>query len=223
MKKILTISALIFLSIFTACDAPVNGMSKESPQQIIFKTSLLSEYEAADVFTSQRYLNYIPEKEKLARGETFTKKANKKMVSNLLRAISGHGAQFALPFCSTKGISLDDSLFKALRTTIRRSSSEPRNPENKAEGLELLYILEVKERLQKGKVVEPQLQTIKGRDIAYYPVMSTSMCLQCHGKPTAEIGPQTLSMIDTYYPDDKARGYKLNELIGIWVVEMNKE
>jgi hypothetical protein len=47
------------------------------------------------------------------------------------------------------------------------------------------------------------------------------MCLQCHGKPNVDINEATLGQIEKLYPNDKAVGYGLNELRGIWVVEMN--
>jgi len=48
------------------------------------------------------------------------------------------------------------------------------------------------------------------------------MCMQCHGKANEEILPETLTKLTKFYPADKAQGYDINELRGIWVVEMNK-
>ena len=49
------------------------------------------------------------------------------------------------------------------------------------------------------------------------------MCLQCHGQLKTEILPETLSKINKLYPNDLATGYKIDELRGIWDVEMKKK
>jgi hypothetical protein len=49
------------------------------------------------------------------------------------------------------------------------------------------------------------------------------MCLQCHGKPGTDISEATTAKLRQLYPNDKATGYGINELRGIWVVEMNKK
>ncbi len=53
--------------------------------------------------------------------------------------------------------------------------------------------------------------------------MTNQMCMQCHGETNTEVLTNTLSKINTLYPDDKAMGYKVGELRGIWVVELNKK
>ena len=43
-------------------------------------------------------------------------------------------------------------------------------------------------------------------------------CLQCHGTPNQDIAPETLAAIQKLYPDDKATGFKLGDLRGLWRV-----
>jgi Protein of unknown function (DUF3365) len=57
----------------------------------------------------------------------------------------------------------------------------------------------------------------------YYPILTNAMCLQCHGKPNVDISITTLDKIHALYPDDRATGYVVNELRGLWVVEMDKK
>jgi hypothetical protein len=49
------------------------------------------------------------------------------------------------------------------------------------------------------------------------------MCLQCHGKPGTDLSETTIAKLSQLYPNDKATGYGINELRGIWIVEMNKK
>jgi len=58
--------------------------------------------------------------------------------------------------------------------------------------------------------------------IGYYPIVTNKMCMQCHGNPEMDIDTKTFEIIKKRYPDDKAIGYTINELRGIWVIEMEK-
>jgi len=42
--------------------------------------------------------------------------------------------------------------------------------------------------------------------------------LQCHGEPGKDIQAENLTLLHQVYPDDKATGYKLGDLRGIWRV-----
>jgi len=140
---------------------------------------------------------------------------------NLMAAIQSKGTEHALSFCSIKAIPLTDSMAIALNTKIKRVSDKNRNPENKANEAELAYIAAAKLAISKGEKPKPQLTIVGEKQIGYYPIMTNKMCMQCHGQPETEVLPNTLSKIHQLYPNDLAMGYKLNELRGIWVIEMN--
>jgi cytochrome c553 len=142
---------------------------------------------------------------------------------NLLNAINTKGTDGAVDFCSTKAYPLTDSMAQVLHANIKRVSDKNRNPKNAANELELKYISQAKDLLSKGEKIKPQVQEINGKMVGYYPIMSDKMCLQCHGQPKTQVLQTTLSKIETIYPSDKALGYDLNQLRGIWVVEMNKK
>ncbi|HBY68813.1 MAG TPA: cytochrome c family protein, partial [Flavobacteriaceae bacterium] len=57
-----------------------------------------------------------------------------------------------------------------------------------------------------------------GHNTFYYPITTNSMCLQCHGIPNKTIQPEVLTTIIDLYPNDKAIGYNINEVRGIWVL-----
>lgn len=142
---------------------------------------------------------------------------------NLLQAINTKGTENALEFCSSKAYPLTDSMAIALHASIKRVSDKNRNPQNAASPDELVYIQKGKELLLQGQPISPLVQEMNGKMVAYYPIMTDQMCLQCHGKPEAQILPATLEKIHTFYPSDQATGYDLNQLRGMWVIEMNKQ
>jgi len=58
--------------------------------------------------------------------------------------------------------------------------------------------------------------------VAYYPILTQELCLQCHGTNT-QIQEATATRLNNLYPKDLAKGYAENQVRGIWVVEMGKE
>ncbi len=186
-----------------------------------------------NVGTANWYKNeYQKEKENLSKhkevlspmqeGKALVMKTKSVLGKNLLGAIKSKGAEGALVFCSEKAVVLTDSMSVKLNAKIKRVSDKNRNPNNKATGSALEYILATKQILKDGGKPKPKLITVDGKQIKYYPIMTNKMCMQCHGKPKADIKPKTQRKIDLLYPNDKAFGYTENELRGIWIVETDK-
>lgn len=48
------------------------------------------------------------------------------------------------------------------------------------------------------------------------------MCLQCHGTHRKTIQPDVFKTITGLYPKDKAIGYDVNEVRGIWSITYNQ-
>jgi len=161
------------------------------------------------------------EKTSLETGQNIAMQTKGVLGKNLLHAINTEGTENAITFCSSKAIPLTDSVALSLHAKIKRVSDKNRNPDNKANESELEYIHATKEAISKGETVKPKLTTVGKKQIAYYPIMTNDMCLQCHGQPDQDISPATLSKISELYPDDLAIGYTSDELRGIWVVEMD--
>ncbi len=153
-------------------------------------------------------------------GKQIAMRTKSTLGSNLKQAINTKGTEGALSFCSTKAISLTDSMAAILNAKIKRVSDKNRNPLNQANSSEIEYINKVKNTLAESQQIKPKLIKTDRGYIAYYPIISNKMCLQCHGNPKQDITPKVYSKIKQLYPEDKAVGYKSNELRGIWVIEM---
>ena len=105
---------------------------------------------------------------------------------------------------------------------IKRVSDKNRNPNNKANAEELIYIEQFKEDLAEKKEVKP-IVVEEGEQVHfYYPIPTNTMCLQCHGKPDA-IKPEVVKKIKELYPNDLAVGYGENEVRGIWSIVFDKK
>ena len=64
---------------------------------------------------------------------------------------------------------------------------------------------------------------INGKMVGYYPIVTNALCVKCHGNKDIDIEQPTFRKIKALYPSDKALGYSVNELRGMWKVEMNKK
>ena len=140
---------------------------------------------------------------------------------NLMGAIQQNGTLEALAFCNHEAIPLTDSMATKYNATIKRVSDKNRNPNNKANAEELLYIAQFKKDLADKQEIKPVVIE-KGNKIQfYYPIETNTMCLQCHGK-SEQIKPEVRAKTLQLYPKDLAIGYSENEVRGIWSITFTK-
>lgn len=148
--------------------------------------------------------------------------ATKKLLGeNLMGTIQKQGTLEALAFCNIQAMPLTASMSAKYNATIKRVSDKNRNPNNKANAEELVYIEQFKKQLADKKEPKP-VMVDKGETIQfYYPIPTNTMCLQCHGKPN-DINPAVRAKTLKLYPNDLAIGYGENEVRGIWSITFNK-
>lgn len=211
MTKVLLINACLSLLILTSCNN-----SREVEER---KDSPVTSYQEEVKDFSNNNKDLSP----LEIGQNFVMQTQNELAKNLINEINTRGTEHALNFCSVKAYPLTDSMAKSLDIQIKRVSDRIRNPNNKANKQELAYITKSKKRLAEGEKINPEMTETDNKMLGYYPIMTNSMCMQCHGSPETEVLSETLSQIKSIYPKDKAMNYNTNELRGIWVVVMNKK
>ncbi|MDH7912768.1 DUF3365 domain-containing protein [Winogradskyella sp. SYSU M77433] len=141
---------------------------------------------------------------------------------NLMGTIQKEGTLEALEFCNTKAYPLTDSMATVYNAKIKRVSDKPRNKKNTANTEEVEYIKAFKTQLANNVEIEPLVKE-EGEEVhVYSPIVTNTMCLQCHGKPNENIKPEILKTLTLLYPDDKAIGYSENQVRGIWNVSFSK-
>jgi nitrate reductase cytochrome c-type subunit len=159
----------------------------------------------------------------LISGKNIAVQTQAVLAKNLVNAIQKGGTEYAIAFCNTQATVLTDSMAQVLHAKVKRVTDKPRNVANLANDDELRIIEALKKKMVQGNFPEPQTALVEGKIVGYYPIVTNAMCLQCHGNTQTNIMPATLQKIQGIYPNDKATGYKENELRGLWVVEMDKE
>jgi hypothetical protein len=141
---------------------------------------------------------------------------------NLMGTIQKKGVVQALEFCNIKAIPLTDSMATVHNAIITRVTDKPRNPSNNANNLQLEYLEIFKKQVASGNEVKPILNK-QGNEVQfYYPIVTNTLCLQCHGKTNKDIKPLTLKKINDLYPEDKAIGYNENEVRGMWNINFTE-
>ncbi len=142
---------------------------------------------------------------------------------NLIQAINLGGSEYAVGFCHTRAIPLTDSVSQMQKAEIQRVSDRSRNPENTANDTERSIIDKWKLKIEAGEEMLPELIEWNQKIIAYYPIETNAMCLQCHGVPGKDISETTMKTITSLYPNDLATGYGENQLRGLFKVVIEKE
>lgn len=159
-------------------------------------------------------------KRPLEHGQAMAMQTKSVLGKNLMGAIKAKGTEAAVDFCSTRAVHLTDSMSQYLGVQIKRVSDKNRNADNHANAAERAYINKTKAAIANGEKPTPQLITNSEGYTGYYPITTNQMCLQCHGQPGTDVTPAVQAKIAELYPNDAATGYGVDELRGIWVVEM---
>ena len=147
-------------------------------------------------------------------------KLMKEMKRNLGMALKKGGFPEAIEFCSAKAQLLARKVNRELVVVkVKRVSDKYRNPKDKPDSLDMKVIKYFKEKLKEGKLPPYRLVRKKGYVIFYKPIRVAPFCLNCHGDPS-RMDPKVLSLLKEKYPNDKALGYKVGDLRGVFKVEI---
>ncbi|NND94970.1 MAG: DUF3365 domain-containing protein [Flavobacteriales bacterium] len=170
---------------------------------------------------SERRNGLGKEQNHLESGLNFAMKTKAILGKNLMGQINKNGTASAVEFCNGKAIHLTDSMAMEQGVAIRRVSDKARNHLNQADEYQLGILSAMKSQLSNDESISPLIRETEISAIGYYPIETNKMCLQCHGR-SEDIEPVVMAKIKDLYPEDRALGYDVNELRGIWVVEMEK-
>ncbi len=156
------------------------------------------------------------------RGIKYALSTKGQLGKNLMGAIKKKGTKEAVTFCNERAYALIDSMAKVNNATIKRVSDKPRNQNSKANTVELAHIEAFKTMLVNQEEVKPIVKEAGNTVHFYMPITTNSMCLQCHGTPNKELKSDIYKTIKSLYPNDKAIGYDVNQVRGIWSITFDK-
>lgn len=142
----------------------------------------------------------------------------------LQRAVKEGGIPNAIQYCNIAAHPITDSLAQLHKATIRRTSLKNRSPENQATALEKTVLENFADKIADGQPLKPIIKPISNDKVAFYaPIKVNDFCLNCHGKLGENLAKENYQLIQKYYPNDKAIGYKSGDLRGMWSIQLAKQ
>lgn len=158
-------------------------------------------------------------------GNLITLSAKKTLGKNLQNALQNGGVENAIGFCSLKATPLVDSLSKSFGAEIKRVSLKARNPSNVPNDLEKELLEAYAYQWKDSIPLQTNVQALEGsRYLFTKPILvDNALCLSCHGKYDNGLLKKSADFIKSKYPDDKATGYQIGDLRGIWSIMISKK
>ena len=163
-------------------------------------------------FTLNSHLFAITEKQALDRINLYASNLKKELQKGLSKS-----PEEAVKTCHLQAPRLqkqasDDHM------QIGRVSLKNRNPHNTPKDWMKKYIQDFHQgKIKKDHIV---VSLDSGKQGLLKPIKMMPICLKCHGE---HLSPEIQKVITTYYPHDKAKGYKLGEIRGFFWAEYSNE
>lgn len=152
-------------------------------------------------------------------GEEIVDSVQTRLKANLMKAMQGGDPVNAVEFCNVEAMRITASYSNKYSTEVKRVSDRNRNPKNVPNEKELAVIHDFKLTMEAGDPALPKVAIdAEGRKHFYAPIFTGGVCLTCHGNPK-NMQPELVSVLDSLYPNDKAKDYSVDELRGIWSVK----
>lgn len=150
-------------------------------------------------------------------GDEAIKKMMKTLKGAVMGAMKDGGPKKTAEVCSSSATDIEKSVNDSFKNiTIKRTTLQPRNPDNMATEDEAKVLAEY------AKSNSKKLVTVKisdGHYKVYSPIYMMKMCVKCHGDDKAR-NKEADAIIQAKYKTDKANGYKEGDFRGAFVADI---
>jgi len=186
-------------------------------KHIILAVVFLSIWSCNSGLTNQQKQEYTQ------KGKEIAQATMKELGGNLMKQMKLGGPKVAVPFCNAAAYPLTDKMAQKYDVKIKRTSHKIRNPKNAPNLQEKKVIQAYLASLNKKEKITPVVQQEADKKVHFYaPIILQKKCLACHGTVGKEVSRETDSIIKSFYPKDKATGFKVGDLRGIWSITFNE-
>jgi len=159
------------------------------------------------------------EEELKSQAQLIVQFSSQALLGKLQKSIGEQGIAGAVDFCKLEAVAITDSLSLAFGVDIKRISSKNRNPNNAPNSEEKKYLDQFE---SEGELALPILVKTEDRFTYFAPIrLAGGLCLNCHGKLDESMTLEQFEHIKEMYPEDKATGYSLGDLRGMWKITYN--
>ncbi|MCB0771111.1 MAG: DUF3365 domain-containing protein [Flavobacteriales bacterium] len=158
----------------------------------------------------------------MEKGAAIANSSFQALSTALQAAMKQGGPVHAVEFCSLNALPLTDSLSMVHSARIRRTSERWRALRDAPDAEEMKVLRDLDSAWNDGKeggTLKPILK-VGSDSVAYYqPIfITTPTCLKCHGKVGDGLDSAAHASIAQLYTWDKATGYSLGDLRGMWSI-----
>lgn len=142
--------------------------------------------------------------------------------SALTAAMKDGGPVEAVAVCHLIAPTLAAEISKKYGMDLGRTSLRVRNPANEADAWETGVLEQFQTRLDSGEAIQKltfseKVEAETGQQWRMMKAIPTDkVCLSCHGSKIAE---PVQAVLDQFYPDDMATGFKLGDIRGAFTVK----
>lgn len=141
--------------------------------------------------------------------------------AELVKGMSAGGPVAAIEICHTAASKISQDISTQYGWKVTRTSLKVRNPKNTPDAWENKVLEGFEQRLSQGESAQSLefSEIITSDEQAVYRYMkaipTTAVCLACHGET---LGAQIVEKLAVLYPEDKARGFKINDIRGAFSI-----
>ena len=133
--------------------------------------------------------------------------------AELLGAIEKGGPVVAVEVCSQRAPEIALSVSQERGFLMGRSSHRLRNQDNAPSEAIIAYLAQHAQKPASEASVE--VVSSDSDWVVIAPIATQPLCLTCHGD-SASFPPELTQTLEKFYPDDKATGFKVGELRGVF-------
>jgi len=161
------------------------------------------------------------QKELAGKSKAAVKEFMGQLKGELQSAMKSGGPIKAVDVCKEKAPAIAQNLSKKYGWEIARTSLKTRNSNNTPDAWESKVLHSFEKRKLDGEKVKPMayFETVSENGVKSFRFMKAiptgKACLSCHGE---NIEPALTAKLDSSYPDDKARGFKLGDIRGAFSI-----
>jgi hypothetical protein len=153
----------------------------------------------------------------LAEARGMSSELASKLQSSLMNELGSGSFAGAIRVCSKIGQAIPKALADSTGHYIRRVSQRYRNPNDIPDDYEHAKLADFDRLNQQNTLEKEYYEVVRENAHDYFrymkPLLTTGMCLNCHG-PEEKIPAKVRAVLTERYPDDRAIGYHAGEIRG---------
>lgn len=156
-----------------------------------------------------------------AEGKGVIKGFFKELKGTLMAAKKSGGPVAAVKACNTKAPTIASNASKN-GWEVARTSLKIRNEKNAPDKWELKVLKQFEARKAKGEhpknIAYAEVVKENGKKIfrMMKAIPTGELCITCHG---AKVKPEIVNTLNKYYPNDKAKGFKVGDIRGAFTLK----